>query len=120
MVTRQLRAEYAPHSFLDINPRQLLREQEFFPLIIYLSLLEIVWKMPYVVVPLLFGCTEWDLWQEFCPQCADVGRWDRTIAVWSLTDLWGIVGGITLKGTDVAVMRPQVVLIKDRHKTQQS
>lgn len=76
--------------------------------------------MPCVVVPILFGCTEWDPWQEFCPQCADVERWDKTIAVWSLADLWGIVGGITLRGTDVAVMRPQVVLIKDRHKTQQS
>lgn len=59
-------------------------------------------------------------WLEFIPQCADVGRWDRTIAVWSLTNLWRIVGGITLRGTDVAVMRPQVVLIKDHHKIQQS
>lgn len=57
MVTRQLRAECAPHSFLDIKPRQLLREQEFCLLIICLSLLEIVWKMPYVVVPILFDCT---------------------------------------------------------------
>lgn len=68
----------------------------------------------------MFDCNEWDLWRDFCPQCADVARWDRTIAVWSLTDLCGVMGSITLRGTDVAVMRPQVVLIKDHHKTQQS